>query len=465
MNRKIYIWFFLTASPMLWLAGQPREVPATLPAPMRPVKSTETPVDLRPVDYFGKVKAPLLEAYDPMRSAFFQEGRDASAERLPEGRVLRDLSRRQILRYGSLPTVAITEGRAVSVLLMRNGYIVKPAAAGLVPPPESMVQVITMPDSPYLYFQANAQAVFPENFRYTHVFIPLELEGRPVQFQIRLKIVRPSSEEILPLVILDMVGGFPDVMAPQAAVPSALSGSGGAGPDGVFPTNSSGPFVANRVPDGASVPGYAGAGGMNSYVFGSRGPTPLYAPFQRGEVREYFPTMIEMIHLYEQAVFDRADGYSSENLVRFRPKSVMDGRVVDGPVSGFVNPEDRQTYWLLWGYWFPEYDAVVYELSVRNLSPGTLWWDFGLLKVLWGFDTPETPAPGGPRSVVVSLEGAEETDAGRFNTLWILSQGAGIHPVNTPVRFMFPSPASIRTRGRGDAVTWRAAGVVIQDGR
>jgi len=192
--------------------------------------------------------------------------------------------------------------------------------------------------------------------------------------------------------------------------------------------------AAGRATGGAS----GTAAGGQGYVFHGVGPTPLRAPFTRDEVRTLFPTMIEMAKLYEQAVYDGAPGYSKDNIVRFRPKSVKDGRVVSEKIPAFKNPLDGQIYYLPWGYYFPEYDAIVYELVFQNLTSRELWFDYALLKVLFGFDRSGDKAPRGPRSVVVSPESSEVTPPGRYNTFWVLAQGAGVHPLNTPVRFLFP---------------------------
>lgn len=401
-----------------------RDVPEQLPATMRPASASQTPNALRPVDYFGAVRNPRLEVYDPYGSPLFKEGRDTIAEQLPDGLVLRDLSHRHVVRFGSLPTVAVTSGRAVSVLMLRNGKIIIPKFADIVPPPDGMVQVLPVKHSPYLYFQAREGAVFPANYNYTHVFIPMELEKRPVQFQIRLKVVRPDSDELAPLVMLDMVGDFPDVQD-ESRPSSAADDDGAVGiaggrrfqkPDYVF-----------------SASGDHGAG-----------PTPVSPPFSREEVRNYFPTMIEMAKIYEQAVHDGASGYSPRDIVRFRPMSVKGGEVVSGKIPAFRNPVDGQVYFLPWGYYFPQYDAIVYELVLQNRTSRDLWFDYALLKVLFGFDKPADRLPRGPKSVVVSPESYEVTPAGRYNTFWVLVQGTGVYPVTTPVRFLFPNGGGFR---------------------
>jgi hypothetical protein len=429
------------------VCGQVRDVPEVLPDTMRPAKGAEVPNELRPTDYFGRVQNPRLEAYDPYRSAFYREGRDTSVDRIPDGSVLRDLSHRYVVRYGSLPTVAVTSGRAVSVLLMRNGRIIVPKFADIVPPPEDMVQVIPVKKSPYLYFQANEYAVFPDDFNYTHVFIPMDLEGRPIQFQIRLKIVRPASAELVPMVILDMVGDFPDV----------LNEAGGVEPSSSSRVEAADAAVAGAV---AAAAGYE----RNAYVFHGAGPTPVAAPFTREETRLYFPTMVEMAKLYEQAVYDEAPGYSKKDIVRFRPVSVKDNVVVSDKVIAFRNPGDGQIYYLPWGYYFPNYDAVVYELVFQNQTSKDLWFDYSLLKVLFGFDRVTDASPRGPKSVVVSPEVSEVTPAGRYNTLWVLVQGTGAYAVTAPVRFLFPKSTVVQSQGNVRPLSYGEGSVISVQG-
>jgi hypothetical protein len=326
---------------------------------------------------------------------------------------------------------------------MRNGKIIVPKFAGIVPPPEGMVQVIPVKGSPYLYFQARDNPVFPGNFNYTHVFIPMDLEGRPIQFQIRLKLVKPDSDELVPLVLLDMVGDFPEVFD-DAGSPAPVEGDGSNQP---VPAQQQGQMQQPRAAQSSQ----ASQGAVNDamsqqhlpdYQFLGYGPTPVRPPFTREEVRKYFPTMIEMAKLYEQAVYDGAPGYTPKDIIRFRPKSMKDGKVISDKIPAFRNPVDGQVYFLPWGYYFPQYDAVVYELVFRNETSGDLWFDYALLKVLFGFDKPADTPPGGPKSAVVSPETYEVTPAGRYNTFWVLVQGHGIYPVTTPVRFLFPSSRS-----------------------
>lgn len=452
MKNSIFILHFLF--PVLLFA-----VPDQLPENMRPEYGDSLDMILPETDYFGKAKHPQITPYDPFRSSeawFGPSAAQVSGLTETQQVILDDMSDREIVRYGSLPTVAITYGRMVSILLMRNGKILLPKNSEIIPPPEALVQVVIAKRSPYIYLQAKEGVVFPDNYNFTHMFIPVDIDGVPVQFQVRLEVVAPRSNSLKPMKILDMVGPFPNVYsrdsvkgsvspvgseysgdARQAFLDAGLPDIGSVGV-GTVTSTPSGPFSpSGRVVGGGGV-------GSVSYYLDSGSPVPVRQALSRQEVREYFPTMVEMAKLYERAVMDGVEGYTDREIVKFRPASVLNGRVVSGLLPAFRNPADGQLYYLPWGYYYPEYDAIVYELVFKNESEKPLWWNYSLLKVLFGFGSVNSSGIEGPQNItVVSPESYEKTPVGEFNTLWVLVQGKGINPVSTPVRFLFPPSGEV----------------------
>ena len=389
------------------------DIPAVAPATMGGRMSSR-PNSMRDTDYFGRVKSPRLEASDPYDSAQMIQGRDPSSETLPgsSGKILEDVSKKIVIQYGSNPTVSITYGQAVSILLMRQGKVIMPsrATAGITPAPSELVTTNTQENSPYIYVTAKSGQVFPAgNYPYTEMYVSVSVDGHPVQYQIRLKAVGPQDPSLRPLVMLDLVGELPEAYADASTVSGAVGGS-----VQEHPTASSGVDAA--------------------YVLGSNSPASVKPPLTRTQIRKFMPTMIEMAKLYPSAVYDHAPGYTPNDIVAFSPASVKDGEIVRGRVPSFRNPLDGQAYHLVAGFYFPQYDALLYEVAFMNTGTHDLWWNFSLTKLLFGLGGIDDAVP----VTAASPEFFEVTPVGKKNILWILLQGHGILP-SSAVRLVFPS--------------------------
>ena len=457
MSAKFFIFFILfvpvvgfcqTISDRLKSNFSPQDVPMELPKNVSNVQ--RVPNELKQTNFFGEIKHPDMEYYDPYDSARTKEGRDTLSEQLPVGRVLEDMSHRQLVRFGSQATVPVTFGRPVAVLLMKDGKVVFPPKTSIVGVSDQVLEVTVVPGSPYIYFQIKQNVVFPDNYPYTDVFIPVVIDGRPFQYQIRLEVVSPRSPKLVPLNIVDLVDG-----ADSPEYSPAFS------PKGAANNSSKGSSNQKSVSEVSSDVHFSQTS-KNEYEMGSSSAVPLRPPFSRDVFRPLISTMLEMVQLYQSAVRDHAHGYTPEDIVRSRVSSIKDGTIVRDSIPAFRNPNDSQLYAVPWVYYFRKYDTLIYQMEFQNKTERSLWFDYSLLRMVLGFDGVETA-----RAVTVASPGKyESTPSGESNIVWVVLQGQGVMP-STPVRFMFPPSGFGQLRPRVSdypSVSPKSSGGIYKEG-
>lgn len=376
------------------------------------------PALLAPKDFFGRAYNPEASYYDPFNSALTRDGLPSATGDKP---FLPDDSGYIQVQSFTVPDISVAEEVWVTLILMRDGEIVYPRAQ--LPGSTGILEVrrSEVKESPYLYLQA-VQGRTELNGQFIQTSLDIEVvdrSGKTFDYKFKVKVVPASDRSFKPTIKVDLV---------DQKLPPIYGASGSRySPE---ETRTSAPAVP--TPSQATRSSKSYSPGSVQFTDGRK--------FTREDKRKYFPVMIGMAKAYSEAIAAGAKGYGPNDIIRFQPSTIIDGRPTAGTVPAFRNSYDGQTYYLLRGYFFPRYDAMLYELSFKNSSNETLWWDYSLLRIVPGFE----PSTQQVEPTVISPEYGETTPPGRVNTIWVLLQGRSWLP-NTPVRFAFP-PMGMESR-------------------
>lgn len=376
----------------------------------------EYPAVLKPKDFFGRSYQPSADYYDPFNNNLQRAG-------LPSGpgdkAVIQDNSAYIQVEPFSVAEISVAEEFWVTLVLMRDGELVFPRAKLVGEEGILQVKRSSEESSPYLYLRAApGRTELAGNYLMTTLDVEvLDKVGnnKVLVYKFKVRVVPASDKSLSPTVKVDMVNAkLPPVFGTSGSRAAPIADASAA----AVQVKSSMP--SSKPAAGRFSPGSAG------FSDGRK--------FTREDTREYFPLMIGMAKAYDEAVAANSPGYSANDIIRFIPATVSDRQIIRGKVPAFDNAFDGQRYFVMGGYFFPRYDAILYEVTWRNRSSETTWWDYSLLRVVPGAE----PSYQQVIPTVVSPEYGETTPPDAVNTLWVLVQGNGWTP-ETPIRLAFPN--------------------------
>jgi hypothetical protein len=395
------------------------------------------PLAMEETDFFGKA-SPKVGFYDPLNSGLTQEGKAVEIGQVPSTEV--DVSYVHSVNSGSMPQVVIVPDNATRLVLLKNGKAVFPKR--VIPASKEMYQVITSPDSPYIYLMANDIAYDPNRPVYSNLFIEADLGDRILTYQMRLVVRSPNHPDFREIRAFDLIDdhspGFFDENGNKLATPSSsIKNMIGAWDSMPIST----PTVA-QIPESmpsslseTSEPWWDGMAQRDNDL-NLRNQSAMVKDFTDEEIAKYFPAMIGQALDYEKAISVQAEGYEPENIQKFRPTTINRGRILEGKMPVFRNPVDGQRYYLNYAYFFPTKDAVLYELVMKNESLNNVGFDYDYIRLVRGSGSLQDSVS--PTAVSPDYQ---ITPPGVRNSIWILVQGQQWLPVD-PVKVIFPERTS-----------------------
>ncbi len=371
---------------------------------------------LAPKDFFGRVYKPNVDYYDPYNSSLAVDGHPVGPGDKP---ALPDQVADLETNPYSWAEIPVAQEMWVTLQLMREGETVFPK--NRLPGSEKILQIQRMPDpnSPYLYLRGGPHTTNLNGSPETTT-LDLEVEDKDhhvYDYKLKVKVVPYGDPSLKPFVRVNMV---------NAQLPPVYGAEGSRYAPETAATPNSTPDAQHQLFGTARVAQSGGGTAASVSYSGTR-------PFTHEETRRFMPIMIGMAKAYDEAVKARAKGYGTTSVLRFQPSTVKNGQPTRNAIPGFKNPYDGQTYFLINGYYFPKYHAILYELSFKNQSDRTIYWDYSLLRLIPGFE----PSYQTVKPTAVSPEYGEDTPPNGVNTLWVLCQAKGWLPV-TPIRLAFP---------------------------
>ena len=380
--------------------------------------SSEYPAILAPQDFFGRTKRPSTAFADPFNSSLLVDGNPSAPGDKP---TLPERSKSIEIQPWSMQTISVAEEVWVTMILMRDGEMVYPRSQLVGSDKIIEVQRSAVKESPYLYLRARDGCTdLSGNYLRTTLDIEvIDKAQRVFVYKFDVQVVPINHPNYSPTLKVNMV---------KTELPPVYGREGSR-------------YAEEKA--AANTPLASRAGGL------TRDQSTLFQPgsaavadgrkFTRADVRTLLPIMIGMAKAYDEAVAANAQGYGPRDIRPFQPCTVAPdptGRpsLIKGKVPAFRNPYDGQTYFVLRSYFFPRYDAILYDVSFKNTSSETLWWNYSDLQIVPGFE----PSNRGEQPTVVSPEMGETTPPGKINTLWVLVQGRGWEDTSTPIRLRFP---------------------------
>jgi hypothetical protein len=142
--------------------------------------------------------------------------------------------------------------------------------------------------------------------------------------------------------------------------------------------------------------------------------TSVSGKFTESEVKQYFSTMIEMANHFNAA--KQIEKKTGRKIYRD-----TDIKIYTGGKNNYVDPVEN-TVWEISQIWFfPKYDALLFDVRVNNPSKNTSMWDFS--QVRW---QPNNSPKNFSSTAAAPL--SMQTLPERTNQIWDLVQGNRLDP-------------------------------------